>query len=95
MSEVIAVNTGSNICVELILTTSESYVETLKISCIDAQPGLLELVVRTQFLGAKNPSEKRVKSRTCIERARLVELQHGIGQFLQATASSPGELVLS
>ena len=42
-------------------------------------------------LSAKNPTEKRVKSRTCIERSRLIQLQQGIGQFLQATVSSSVE----
>ena len=32
-----------------------------------------------------------VEPRICIERSRLIELQQGIGQFLQATESSSGE----
>jgi hypothetical protein len=91
MSEAITSKTATNNAIECVLTASDSYIETLSIQAIDAQPGLLELVIRTQLLSAKNPAEKRVKSRTCIERSRLIELQHGIGQFLQATGSSSGE----
>ena len=83
-------NTTKNVT-ECVLSASESYVETLSIQAIDAQPGLLELVIRTQLLSAKNPAEKRVKSRTCIERSRLIELQQAIDQFLQAAEGSSGE----
>ena len=85
MSEVITSKTATNSAVECILSASDSYIETLSIQGIDAQPGLLELVIRTQLLSAKNQQEKRVKSRTCIERSRLLELQQAIGQFFQAT----------
>ena len=91
MSEVINVEPATENLMEWVLTASQGYIETLCIQSIDAQPGLLELVIRTQLLSAKNPAEKRVKSRTCIERSRLIELQQGIGQFLQATDSSSGE----
>ena len=91
MSAVITSKIATNNAVECILSASDSYVETLSIQAIDAQPGLLELVIRTQLLSAKNPAEKRVKSRTCIDRPRLIELQQGIGQYLQATDSSSGE----
>lgn len=91
MSETINSKTATNKSIECVLSASDSYIETLSIQDIDLQPGLLELVIRTQLLSAKNPAEKRVKSRTCIERGRLIELQHGIGQFLQATESSSGE----
>jgi fibronectin type 3 domain-containing protein len=87
-------NTTKNV-MECVLSASESYVETLSIQAIDAQPGLLELVIRTQLLSAKTPAEKRVKSRTCIERSRLIELHQTIGQFLQTTKGSPSELSLS
>ena len=91
MSAVINWQIATNTAVECVLSASDSYIETLSIQAIDSQPGLLELVIRTQLLSAKNPAEKRVKSRTCIERSRLIELQQGIGQFLQATESSSGE----
>ena len=91
MSAVINSKTDTNNGIECVLSASDSYIETLSLQAIDLQPGLLELVIRTQLLSAKNPMEKRVKSRTGIERSRLIELQQGIGQFLQATGSSSGE----
>ena len=91
MSTLVTSNTATENIIECVLSASDSYLETLSIQAIDAQPGVLELVIRTQLLSAKNPEEKRVKSRTCIERSRLLELQQSIGQFLQATESSYGE----
>ena len=91
MSEAITSKTATNNAIECVLSASDSYIETLSIQAIESQPGLLELVIRTQLLSAKNPAEKRVKSRTCIERSRLIEFQQGIVQFLQATERSSGE----
>jgi len=91
MSEAITSKTATNTAIECVLSASDSYIETLSIQTIDLQPGLLELVIRTQLLSAKNPAEKRVKSRIFIERSNLIQLQQSIGQFLQATESSSGE----
>ena len=91
MSAVITSKIATNNAIECVLSASDSYIETLSIQDVDAQPGLLELVIRTQLLSAKNPAEKRVKSRTCIERSKLLELQQAIGQFLQAAGGSSGE----
>ena len=74
--------------IECILSASDSYIETLSIKTIEPQPRLVELVIKTQLLSAKNPEEKRVKSRTCIERTRLVEIQSAIEKFLQRSGSS-------
>lgn len=83
----LAVNsTGTT--VESILSASHTYIETLTIKPIEAQPWLIDLTIRTQLLTAKNPDEKRVKARCCIERDRLVELHSAIGRFLQDTGSS-------
>ena len=95
MSEAITSKIAINNAIECVLSASDSYIETLSIQDIELQPGLLELVIRTQLMSAKNPAEKRVKSRICIERSRLIELQKGIGQFLQATGGSSGEPDLS
>ena len=73
---------------ECILSASDTYIETLNIKKIEAQPWLVELVIKTQLLSAKNPDEKRIKSRTCIERTRLVEIQSVIGKYLQSSGSS-------
>ena len=67
---------------ECILSASDTYIETLNIKKIEAQPWLVELVIKTQLLTAKNPQEKRVKARCCIERERLVELRDVVNQFL-------------
>jgi len=77
MSVAITSKTATNNAIECVLSASDSYIETLSIQSIDSPPELVELVelvIRTQLLSAKNPAEKRVKSRTCIERSRLVEL---------------------
>jgi hypothetical protein len=95
MSAVVTSKIATNKAIECVLSTSESYIETLSIQAIDAQPGLLELVIWTQLLSAKNPAEKRVKSRTCIERSRLIELQQSISQFLLAVRGSSSEPNLS
>jgi len=91
MSEVITKKFAADACLECVLAQTDCYIETLSIQAIDAHPDLLELVIRTQLLSAKNPTEKRVKSRTCIERSRLLELHQGIGRFLQATGGSSGK----
>lgn len=91
MSEVTTTQTATDHAVECVLAATDSYLETLSLKTVAIQPGLLELVVRTQLLSAKNPAEKRVKSRTCIERSRLVELQQAVDQILQATRASFGE----
>jgi hypothetical protein len=69
--------------IEFDLSVSDLYTEKLSINTIEAQPWLVEFVIRTQLLSAKNPDEWRVKSRTLIERARLPELHDAIGKFLQ------------
>ena len=89
MSESIASKSATGNVVECVLSASDSYIETLTIQSIDAHPELLELVIRTQLLSSKNPGEKRVKSRTCIERSKLIGLNHSIGQFLHATETLP------
>ena len=82
MSEVIASASGTGCAIECVLSASDSYIETLSIQAIEAQPGALELVIKTQLLSAKNPAEKRVKSRTSIDQSKLVELHQRIGQYL-------------
>ena len=83
MSAVITSQTATNNAIECVLSASDSYIETLSIQAIDAQPGLLELVIRTQLLSAKNPAEKRVKSRTCINLTNLVGIRSAIDRYLE------------
>lgn len=81
--------------VECILSASDSYVETLTIKPIPAQPWLTELVIKTQLLTAKNPQEKRVKARCCIERAQLVELSNAIEGFLNSVGINQSAELMS
>ena len=83
MSEVITAKIAADTFVECVLAQTDCYIETLSIQAIDALPGQLELVIRTQLLSAKNPSEKRVKSRTCIQQTQLAHIQSAIDQFIQ------------
>ncbi len=76
---------------EVSLSDDGKYIETLSIKALAAQPGRVELVARTQLLTAKNPSETRVKSRTCLRVDRLVALHETLGQFLAAEAAARGE----
>ena len=82
--------TTNNAC-EVSLSDDGKYIETLSITAIAAQPGRVELVARTQLLTAKNPTETRVKSRTCLRVDRLVALHEKLGQFLAAEAAARGE----
>ena len=91
MSAVSTSKTATNNTIECVLSASDSYIETLSFQGINAQPGLVELVIRTQLLIAKNPAEKRVKSRTCVPLAQIAEMRNAIDQFLKISASSPHE----
>ena len=83
MTAVITSKSDTQNAFDCVLSASDSFIETLSIQPIHAQPGLVELVIRTQLLSAKNPSEKRVKSRTCIDQSKLVELHQSIGHYLR------------
>ena len=92
MSEVLELKSARENAIECVLSASICYVETLSITAIDAQPGLVELVIKTQLLSAKNPAEKRVKSKTFIHLEELVGMKSAIDRFLkmsQALAMSP------
>ena len=88
MSEVLPSKDGTARTIECVLSASDSYIETLSFQAINAQPGLVELVIRTQLLSAKNPAEKRVKSRTCVPLAQITEMRRAIDHFLKHAASS-------
>jgi hypothetical protein len=64
------------------LSDDGKYIETLSITALAAHPGRVELVARTQLLTAKNPTETRVKSRTCLRIDRLQALHETLGRFL-------------
>ncbi len=84
MSVIKAKADASHAEVECTLSASDTYVETLTIKPIPAQPWLTELVIETQYLTAKNPQEKRVKARCCVERAQMVELSNALEEFLKS-----------
>lgn len=77
--------------IKCILSASDTYIETLTVKQIEAQHWLAELVIKTQLLTAKNPEERRVKARCCIERAQLVELRNALDQYLDANATNGGK----
>ncbi len=80
-----------NTTLTILLSKSNTFIETLTISSIDVQPGLLELIVKTQFLTAKNPDELQIKFRTCIAQSRLEELRDSITQFLEISQKRDGD----
>jgi hypothetical protein len=67
------------------LSKSDSFIETFTINKIEAQPGMVELTIETQFLTAKNPDELQVKFRATIAQSRLEELGESISRFLETT----------
>ncbi len=82
---------NENTTLTILLSKSNTFIETLTISSIDVQPGLLELIVKTQFLTAKNPDELQIKFRTCIAQSRLEELRDSISQFLEISQKRDGD----
>ena len=77
--------------VETTLSNSSTYIETVTIKPIAAQPWLTELVIKTQLLSAKNPMEKRVKVRSFVEKEQLVELRNSLDQYLKEHFSMGGQ----
>ena len=64
------------------LVNTKSYFESLEIKQIALQKNMVELVVKSKLLSAKNPTEWRVKSRSCIEVISLKELKKVISSYL-------------
>jgi len=76
---------NENKIVTSLLSSSDNFIETIVIEAIDAQPGLVELTVKTQLLTAKNPDDLQVKYRACIKQSRLEGLGEAISRFLETT----------
>ena len=74
--------------IECILSASDTYIETLTVKQIEAQPWLTEVIIKTQLLTAKNPEERRVKARCCIEREQVIELRDAVDRFLVETGAA-------
>jgi hypothetical protein len=68
--------------VETTLTSTGGYVETLTLRSIANPPGLTEIVIESQWQNSKHPDERRVKSRSCVERQALIEFQSAINHYL-------------
>ena len=77
--------------VETTLSNSSTYIETLTIKTITAQPWLTELAIKTQLLTAKNPMEKWVKVRCFVENEQLVELRNALDQYLKEYSTKGGQ----
>lgn len=71
---------------DCVLASSNNHVETLSLRSTEAPDGLVEVVIHTQLLTARNPEGLRVKSRTFIERQKLADLQRRIADYLAVTA---------
>ncbi len=68
---------------ECFLVNTESYSESIEIKSINLQKNAIELIIKTQLHSARDPSEWRIKSRTCIEFDCLRQLQKTISDYLQ------------
>ena len=68
--------------IETTLSSSGGYLETLTLRSIANPPGLTEIVIESQWQNSKHPDERRVKSRSCVERQALIELQSAINHYL-------------
>jgi len=88
-----SINEDRNTVVQVILSSSSAYIEALSVKAIPAQPWLIEFLITSQLLTAKNPDEWRIKSRICLERKRLIEVYESLGWFLQSRGSPGGTLV--
>jgi len=64
------------------LTQSDSYIETLTLRPIAALPNSFELLIQSQLLSAKDPSERRVQHRVIVTGPALVELRKAVDESL-------------
>lgn len=82
MTNFVSVNDSQINQVETTLCSSGGYIETLTLRSIARPSGLTELVIESQWQNSKNPEERRLKSRSCVERQALIELQSAINHYL-------------
>ena len=64
------------------LSQSDDYTEFLSLRPIEALPGHCELLIQSQWLGAKNPSSLQVKHRAIVSVSALEGLRDMIWQAL-------------
>ena len=82
MTNFVSVSNSQTNQVETTLCSSGGYIETLTLRSIAKPSGLTELVIESQWQNSKHPDERRVKSRSCVERQALIELQSAISHYL-------------
>lgn len=82
MTNFVSVSNSQTNQVETTLCSSGGYIETLTLRPIAKSSGLTELVIESQWQNSKHPDERRVKSRSCVERQALIELQSAISHYL-------------
>lgn len=82
MTNFVSVSNSQTNQVETTLCSSGGYIETLTLRPIAKPSGLTELVIESQWQNSKHPDERRVKSRSCVERQALIELQSAISHYL-------------
>ena len=82
MTNFVSVSNSQTNQVETTLCSSGGYIETLTLRPIAKPSGLIELVIESQWQNSKHPDERRVKSRSCVERQALIELQSAISHYL-------------
>jgi hypothetical protein len=82
MTNFVSVSNSQIDHVETTLCSSGGYIETLTLRSIAKPAGLVELVIESQWQNSKHPDERRVKSRSCVERQALIELQSAISHYL-------------
>ena len=67
---------------EAVICSSGGYVETFRLRSIQTNNDLTELVIESQLQHSKNPSERRIRLRSCITRKELLNLQSAINDYL-------------
>jgi len=82
MTNFVSVSNSQTNQVETTLCSSGGYIETLTLRPIAKPSGLTELVIESQWQNSKHPDERRVKSKSCVERQALIELQSAISHYL-------------
>jgi hypothetical protein len=82
MTNFVSVSDSPKNQVETILSSGGGYIETLTLRPGGFPTCLTEIVIESQWQDSKHPEERRVKSRSCVERQALIELQSAINHYL-------------
>jgi len=95
MSESHDIGKRTDVRLSCVLSSANNYIETLSLRSMKAPDGLVEVVIHTQLLTARDPDGLRVKSRTLIEREKLVDLHQRISDYLAVTADKQDKPTVS